>query len=102
MSLRLKCSYASAETLAAEYPQYATQITAAAKESFLAGDQYAYMAGIIFVVLGAALVFLKYPEEGRGAQAGGQVPRRGYGGHGRGGRRPAGCRRAARLRIDAT
>ena len=51
-----------------EYPQYSTQITAAAKESFLAGDDYAYIAGIIFVVLGAALIFLKYPkkdEEGK-------------------------------------
>ena len=46
-----------------EYPQYSTQITAAAKESFLAGDDYAYMAGIIFVVLGAVLIFLKYPKK---------------------------------------
>jgi hypothetical protein len=61
-------SYASAETIAAQYPQYATQITSAAKSSFLAGDDYAYMAGIIAVVLGAALIFLKYPrkdEEGK-------------------------------------
>ena len=64
----LESSYASAETLAVEYPQYSTQITAAAKESFLAGDDYAYMAGLIFVVLGAVLIFLKYPkkdEEGK-------------------------------------
>ena len=78
---QLEMSYASAETIAAEYPQYATQITAAAKESFLAGDDYAYIAGIIVVVLGAALIFFKYPKK-RGGQAGGQVPRRGYGGHG--------------------
>ena len=65
---QLEMSYASAETVAAAYPQYATQITAAAKESFLAGDDYAYIAGIIAVVLGAALIFLKYPkkdEEGK-------------------------------------
>ena len=64
----LESSYASAETLAVEYPQYSTQITAAAKESFLAGDDYAYIAGLIFVVLGAVLIFLKYPkkdEEGK-------------------------------------
>ena len=36
---------------------------AAAKESFLAGDQYAYIAGIIAVLLGAALVFfMMFPK----------------------------------------
>ena len=59
---QLEMSYASAETIAAEYPQYATQITAAAKESFLAGDQYAYIAGIIAILIGAVLVFFKYPK----------------------------------------
>ena len=59
---QLEMSYASAETIAAQYPQYATQITAAAKESFLAGDQYAYIAGIIAILIGAALVFIKYPK----------------------------------------
>jgi DHA2 family multidrug resistance protein-like MFS transporter len=65
---QLEMSYAGAETIAAKYPQYATQITAAAKSSFLAGDDYAYMAGIIAVVLGAGLIFVKYPrrdEEGK-------------------------------------
>ncbi len=51
------------EDIAAEYPQYSTQITAAAKESFLAGDDYAYIAGIIAVVFGAALIFFKYPKK---------------------------------------
>ena len=37
-------------------PQYADQITSAAKTSFLAGDSQAYIAGIIAVLLGAALV----------------------------------------------
>jgi len=59
---QLEMSYASAETIAAEYPQYAPQITAAAKESFLAGDQYAYIAGIIAILLGAVLIFFKYPK----------------------------------------
>ena len=59
---QLEMSYASAETIAAQYPQYATEITAAAKELFLAGDQYAYIAGIIAVLLGAALVFFKFPK----------------------------------------
>lgn len=55
-------SYAGAQSVAAEYPQYATQITSVAKESFLAGDQYAYIAGIIAVLLGAALVFFLFPK----------------------------------------
>jgi MFS family permease len=59
---QLEMSFASAEAIAAQYPQYADQITAAAKESFLAGDDYAYIAGIIAVVLGAGLVFFKFPK----------------------------------------
>ena len=65
---QLEMSYASAETVAAAYPQYAPQITAAAKTSFLAGDQYAYIAGIIAILIGAVLIFFKYPkreEEGK-------------------------------------
>ena len=48
--------------LADQYPQYATQITAAAKSSFLHGDQDAYIAGLIAVVIGGVLVFLKFPK----------------------------------------
>jgi DHA2 family multidrug resistance protein-like MFS transporter len=59
----LEGSYASAETLAAQYPQYSTQITTAAKQSFLAGDDMAYLAGIIAVIFGAAVVFFKYPKK---------------------------------------
>ena len=55
-------SYAGAQSVAAQYPQYATQITAAAKAAFLAGDQYAYIAGIIAVLIGAALVFFSSPS----------------------------------------
>lgn len=58
----LTMSYAGAASVAAQYPQYSDQITAAAKASFLAGDQYAYIAGIIAVLLGAALVFFVYPK----------------------------------------
>ena len=49
--------------MAAQYPQYASEITAAAKESFLQGDQWAYMAGIIAVLLGAAIVFTLFPKK---------------------------------------
>jgi DHA2 family multidrug resistance protein-like MFS transporter len=58
----LAMSYAGAQSVAAEYPQYADQITAAAKSSFLAGDAQAYLAGIIAVLIGAALVFLVFPK----------------------------------------
>ena len=47
---------------AAQYPQYAEQITAAAKSAFLSGDQLAYLAGILAVLGGAALVFFKFPK----------------------------------------
>ena len=59
---QLTMSYAGAAEIAAQYPQYSTQIIAAAQESFLAGDQWAYLAGIIAVLLGATLVFFKFPH----------------------------------------
>ncbi len=62
-SAQLEASYASAEDVAAQYPQYATEITAAANTAFMQGDDYAYFAGIIAVLLGAALVFFKYPKK---------------------------------------
>jgi protein-S-isoprenylcysteine O-methyltransferase Ste14 len=55
-------SFAGAEQVAQQHPQYASQITAAAKAAFLQGDQWAYSAGIIAVVLGAALVFFAFPR----------------------------------------
>ena len=59
----LELSYSSAVDLAASYPQYATQITAAAQSSFLAGDQLAYVAGLVAVLVGAALVFFFFPKK---------------------------------------
>jgi DHA2 family multidrug resistance protein-like MFS transporter len=59
---QLTMSFAGAADVAAQYPQYSTQIIAAAQESFLAGDQWAYLAGIIAVLLGATLVFFKFPH----------------------------------------
>jgi DHA2 family multidrug resistance protein-like MFS transporter len=56
-------SFAGAEAVAQQYPQYATQITAAAKQSFLDGDHWAYLAGIVAVVLGAALVAFLFPRK---------------------------------------
>ena len=62
VSNELEMSYAGAQAVAVEYPQYATEITAAAREAFLAGDQQAYIAGIIAVLVGGALVFLVFPK----------------------------------------
>jgi EmrB/QacA subfamily drug resistance transporter len=59
---QLEMSYAGAQAVAQQYPQYATLITSAAKEGFLAGDQYAYIAGIIAILIGAALVFFMFPK----------------------------------------
>ena len=56
-------SFASAESTAAQYPQYSQQITAGAKEAFLNGDQWAYTAGIVAVLLGAAVVFFLFPRK---------------------------------------
>ncbi len=58
----LQKSFASATALAQQYPQYSDQIISAAKNSFLAGDHWAYLAGIIAILIGAALVFLKFPK----------------------------------------
>jgi hypothetical protein len=59
---QLTKSFASAEAVAQQYPKYADQITAAAKTSFLQGDDWAYLAGIVAIVLGAALVFSLFPR----------------------------------------
>ena len=58
----LQKSFASASATAAQYPEYATEIEAAAKESFLDGSDEAYAAGIIAIALGTVLVFLAFPR----------------------------------------
>ncbi len=63
VSAELTKSFASAEAVAQQYPQYAKQITAAAKASFLQGDDWAYTAGIVAVLLGAALVYFLFPKK---------------------------------------
>jgi MFS transporter, DHA2 family, multidrug resistance protein len=60
---QLEKSFAGAEAIAEQHPQYASQITAAAKESFLDGADLAYTAGIVAILLGAALVFLRFPRK---------------------------------------
>jgi MFS transporter, DHA2 family, multidrug resistance protein len=60
---QLTKSFSSAEATAQQYPQYTSQITAAAKASFLSGDQWAYTAGIVAIILGAVLVFFMFPRK---------------------------------------
>ena len=60
---QLQLSFASAENLAEQNPQYASEITAAAKTSFLQGDQWAYTAGIAAILVGAVLVFFLFPKK---------------------------------------
>jgi MFS family permease len=61
----LQLSYSSAENLAAQHPHYASQITAAAQSSFLKGDQWAYLAAMVAVLLGMALVYRFFPKKER-------------------------------------
>jgi DHA2 family multidrug resistance protein-like MFS transporter len=59
---QLTKSFASAEAVGEQYPQYASEITAGAKESFLDGADWAYTAGIVAILLGAAVVFFLFPK----------------------------------------
>jgi MFS family permease len=58
-------SFDGAESIAnnPQYAQYASAITQGAKTAFLQGDQWAYIAGIIAVLIGAALVFFMFPRK---------------------------------------
>jgi MFS transporter, DHA2 family, multidrug resistance protein len=57
-------SFASAADTASRYPA-STQdsIIAGAKTAFLHGDQWAYTAGVVAIVLGAVLVFFSFPKK---------------------------------------
>ncbi|MFN8622542.1 MAG: MFS transporter [Chloroflexota bacterium] len=59
----LQLSYASAADLAAQYPENADAILAAAKSSFLQGDQLAYLAGLGAVIIGMGLTFFVFPKK---------------------------------------
>jgi MFS family permease len=59
----LQRSFASAEAIGQQYPQYADAITSAAKESFLTGANWAYAAAAIAILLGAVLVALRFPRK---------------------------------------
>ena len=60
---QLTKSFAGAEVIAEQHPTYAAQITAAAKTAFLQGDQWAYTAGIVAILIGASIVFFFFPKK---------------------------------------
>jgi hypothetical protein len=60
---QLTKSFSSAEEAAQQYPEYSTQIIAAAKSSFLDGADEAYLAGIVAVLVGGVLVGFKFPKK---------------------------------------
>jgi len=62
---QLQLSFASAEDLAKQNPQYASQITTAAKKSFLDGGDWAYVGAMVAIVVGMALVWFFYPRKER-------------------------------------
>jgi EmrB/QacA subfamily drug resistance transporter len=55
-------SFSSAEATAKQYPQYAEQITTAAREAFTDGQNWAYLAGCLAIALGAVLVATCFPR----------------------------------------
>jgi MFS transporter, DHA2 family, multidrug resistance protein len=61
-------SFSSAADTAQQYPQYANQIIAGAKSSFLDGADWAYTAGIIAVLVGGVIVFFLFPRKDREEQ----------------------------------
>ena len=62
VTVELLKSFNSAAAVAETHPEYSTQIIAAAKYSFLAGDHWAYLAGIIAILIGAAIIYFKFPK----------------------------------------
>jgi EmrB/QacA subfamily drug resistance transporter len=60
---QLTKSFAGAEQIAQQHPKYAEQITEAARQAFLQGDDWAYLAGIVAVLVGAVLVALMFPRK---------------------------------------
>jgi DHA2 family multidrug resistance protein-like MFS transporter len=63
VAAELQNSFSSAAATAERYPQYSKQIIAGAKTAFLDGADWAYAAGIIAILLGAALVFIMFPRK---------------------------------------
>lgn len=55
-------SFSSAASTAERYPRYADQIVAGARQAFVDGQNWSYLAGIITVTLGGLLVLFMFPK----------------------------------------
>ena len=64
----LEKSFSSAANLATQYPAQASAIIAGAKQSFIDGQDWAYLAGLVAIGLGAALVYFLFPRDDRERQ----------------------------------
>jgi DHA2 family multidrug resistance protein-like MFS transporter len=60
---QLQQSFAGAENVAKLAPQYSSQIIAGAQSSFVDGADWAYVAGIIAVLVGFTLVYFFFPKK---------------------------------------
>ena len=60
---QLQKSYAGAEAVGAQYPQYASVIEEAARKAFLEGSNAAYAAGIIAILIAVAITWFAYPRK---------------------------------------
>jgi hypothetical protein len=57
-------SFSSAADTASRYPaSIQDNIIAGAKTAFLQGDQWAYTAGVVAILVGAVLVFFCFPKK---------------------------------------
>jgi EmrB/QacA subfamily drug resistance transporter len=56
-------SFSSAAAVAEQHPRYAESIIEGARASFLQGDAWAYVAGIVAIALGALLVATRFPNK---------------------------------------
>ena len=61
----LQNSFSSAAETASRHPNHASDIIAGARSAFLQGDDWAYLAGIAAIIIGAAIVFFVYPKRDR-------------------------------------
>ena len=57
----LQKSFSSAEALSEQYPKYSTEIIEAARQSFLTGANWAYLAAIAAGLVAMAIVRFCYP-----------------------------------------
>ncbi len=55
-------SFSSASATAERYPSHSSEIVEAAREAFVTGQRWAYLAGVIAIVAGMLVVFRWYPR----------------------------------------